>query len=72
MTQAEKSVNSATLEIHKSGIEEVVNLVAAYRSANKDHCDNAAKDTGRCFPLEVELQVLKQLAQFDKLLIALR
>ena len=72
MTQADKRMKSATLETHRSGIEEVANLVAAFRSANKDYSTIAAQEAGQCMSVGVELQVLKQLAQFDKLLIALR
>ena len=72
MTQAEKRVNSAALEIHTRGIDELVNLVAAYRGANNGYSDNAAEETGQCLSVGVELPVLKQLAQFDKLLISLR
>ena len=72
MTQVDKRMKSATLETHKGGIEEVANLVAAYRCANEDYSTIAAQDAGQCMSVGVELQVLKQLAQFDKLLITLR
>ena len=72
MTQGDWRMKSATLGTQKSGIEEVANLVAAYRRANVAHSTNAVLDAGRCMSVGVELQVLKQLAQFDKLLIALR
>ena len=72
MTQADKRMKSATLETHMGGIEEVANLIAAYRSANENYSTIAARDAGQCMSVGVELQVLQQLAQFDKLLIALR
>ena len=72
MTQADKRMKSAIFETHESGIEEVANLVAAYRSANENYSASAARDDGQCMSVGVELQVLQQLAQFDKLLIALR
>jgi hypothetical protein len=72
MTQADKRMKSPILEMHESGIEEVANLVAAYRSANENYSTIAAQDAGQCMSVGVELQVLQQLAQFDKLLIALR
>ena len=72
MTQADKRLKSAILEAHESGIEEVANLVAAYRSANENYSTSAARDDDQCMSVGVELQVLQQLAQFDKLLIALR
>jgi hypothetical protein len=72
MTQADKRLKSAILETYESGIEEVANLVAAYRSANENYSTIAARDAGQCMSVGVELQVLQQLAQFDKLLIALR
>ena len=72
MTQAHERMNSAILETHGSGIEEVASLVAAYRSANENYSTSAAQDAGQCMSVGVELQVLQQLAQFDKLLIALR
>ena len=72
MTQADKRMKSAILETHESGIEEVANLVAAYRSANENYSTITARDAGQCMSVGVELQVLQQLAQFDKLLIALR
>ena len=72
MAQADKRLKSAILETHESSIEEVVNLVAAYRSANENDSTIAARDAGQSMFVGVELQVLQQLAQFDKLLIALR
>jgi hypothetical protein len=72
MTQADKRMKSAILETQESGIEGVANLVAAYRSANENYSTIAARDAGQCMSVGVELQVLQQLAQFDKLLIALR
>ena len=72
MTQADKRMKSAILETYVSGIEEVAHLVAAYRSANESYSTIAARDAGQCMSVGVELQVLQQLAQFDKLLIALR
>ena len=72
MTQADKRMKSAKLEAHESGIEELANLVAAYRSANENYSAGATRDDGQYMSVGVELQVLQQLAQFDKLLIALR
>jgi hypothetical protein len=72
MTQADTGVVSTTRETFKSGIEVVANLVAAYRSANEEYSTIAEQEAGQCMSVGVELQVLKQLAQFDKLLIALR
>ena len=72
MTQADERMNSAIPEMHESGIEEVAKLVAAYRSANENYSTIAARDAGQCMSVRMELQVLQQLAQFDKLLIALR
>ena len=48
---------AAIFEAHESGIEEVVNLVAAYRSANENDSTIAARDEGQCMSVGVELQV---------------
>jgi hypothetical protein len=72
MTQADNVVTTTTPETSKSGIEVVANLVAAYRNTKEEYYTIAEQEAVQCRSVGVELQVLKQLAQFDKLLIALK
>lgn len=72
MTQAYTGMTAAIHEPHEGGIEQMANLVAAYRSAIGNHSNVATLETDQCVSAGVDLQVLRQLAQFDKLLTALK
>ena len=72
MTQAYKEATAAPHEPHKSGIEQMANLVATYRIAIGNRSQVAMVETDQCVSAGVDLQVLRQLAQFDKLLTALK
>jgi hypothetical protein len=72
MIQAYSGPTAAIHETHESCIEQMANLVAAYRRAIGNRSDFAMLETDQCVSAGVDLQVLKQLAQFDKLLVALK
>ena len=72
MAQAYTGKIAAIHEPHESGVEQMANLVAAYRSAIGSHSSVAMLETDQCVSAGVDLQVLRQLAQFDKLLTALK
>jgi hypothetical protein len=72
MTQAYSELTAAIQEPHESGIQQMANLVAAYRKAIGRRSDVATLETDQCVSAGVDLQVFMQLVQFDKLLIALK
>jgi len=72
MTQAYSGLPAAIHEPHESCIEQMANLVAAYRRAIGSRSDVVTFETDQCVSAGVDLQVLRQLAQFDKLLSALK
>ena len=71
MRQAFRGMTAAIHEPRESGIEQMANLVAAYRSAIGNRSNVATLETDPCVSAGVDLQVLTQIAQLDKLLIAL-
>jgi hypothetical protein len=72
MAQADTKARSVTPKAHMGSIEEVTNLLAAYRRWNEDRSLESAQETDCCLSVSVELPVVQQLAQFDKLLVVLR
>ena len=70
MPQAYMGMTGAVDESHANGIEQVASLVAAYRRGKRSNI--ATHETDHLMSVGLDLQVLTQLAQFDKLLIALK
>lgn len=72
MTQAYTETTAALHEVYGSSTDQMANLVAAYRKVVGNNSSVAAHENEQCVSAGVDLQVLRQLAQFDKLLIALK
>jgi len=72
MTEIKKRTKSAIFETQMSSVKQVANLVAAYRRLNSDYPNTEPLAVGQGMSVGVELSVLAQLAQFDKLLATMK
>jgi hypothetical protein len=72
MTQAYTEVTSALHEMYESSTDQMANLVAVYRRVvgNNSNVSMHENEQGMC--LVMDLSLLGELAQFDKLLAVLK
>ena len=69
---AQTGARPVTRKTHTDSIEKLSNLLAAYRRGNESRSLEPAGENGDYLSVSVKSPVLQQLAQFDKLLVALR
>jgi hypothetical protein len=72
MTQAYAEATAALHEVYESSTDQIANLVAAYRRVVGNSSNVSEHETEKCVSVGIDLQMLRQLAQFDKLLFALK